>query len=261
MLRRELADPRFGEYHLYFANVAPRAQLRELAESDDLEVVRQVQEFYADFVPVNDALFTLNQRQALRLNTTRPTADLLRRNVDGVLSSLLALKVQPATIRYSSASTVAKAIATEVQRAVAADGIFHFKRRATASDTGGPLLLILDRADDCVTPLLSQWTYQAMVHEFLGVNNNRVRLKGTASARGDPNLDEVVLSAAADPFYAQHQHANFGDLGTAVKQLLDDYQRQTKLNENIKSIDDMQSFLEGIRRSGRSRSTCPSTWR
>ena len=45
------ADPRFGEYHL-FANVAPRAQLRELAESDDLEVVRQVQEFYADFVPV-----------------------------------------------------------------------------------------------------------------------------------------------------------------------------------------------------------------
>ena len=66
----------------------------------------------------------------------------------------------------------------------------------------------------------------------------------TASARGDPNLDEVVLSAAADPFYAQHQHANFGDLGTAVKQLLDDYQRQTKLNENIKSIDDMQSFLE-----------------
>ena len=101
-----------------------------------------------------------------------------------------------------------------------------------------------------------------MVHELLGVNNNRVRLKGTASARGDPNLDEVVLSAAADPFYAQHQHANFGDLGTAVKQLLDDYQRQTKLNENIKSIDDMQSFLEsGTRRSGRSRSTCPSTWR
>ena len=33
-------------------------------------------------------------------------------------------------------------------------------------------------------------------------------------------------------------------MGTAVKQLLDDYQRQTKLNENIKSIDDMQSFLD-----------------
>ena len=28
LLRRELADPRFGEYHLYFANVTPRAQLR-----------------------------------------------------------------------------------------------------------------------------------------------------------------------------------------------------------------------------------------
>jgi len=242
LLRRELAEPKFGEYHLYFANVAPRAQLRELAESDDLEMVRQVQEFYADFVPINDALFTLNQRQSLRLSTTRPTADLLRRNVDGVLSCLLALKVQPACVRYSAASSVAKAIATEVSRRVKSDGIFHFKQRHS-HETGWPLLLIMDRADDCVTPLLSQWTYQAMVHELLGVNNNRVRLKGTQSARGDPNLDEVVLHNT-DAFYATHQHANFGDLGTAVKALLDDYQHQTKMNEHISNIEDMQSFLD-----------------
>ncbi len=31
-----------------------------------------------------------------------------------------------------------------------------------------PLLLILDRSDDPLTPLLNQWTYQAMVHELLG---------------------------------------------------------------------------------------------
>ena len=37
-----------------------------------------------------------------------------------------------------------------------------------------PLLLLIDRRDDPVTPLLNQWTYQAMVHELLGINNNRV---------------------------------------------------------------------------------------
>jgi hypothetical protein len=39
-----------------------------------------------------------------------------------------------------------------------------------------PLLLILDRRNDPVTPLLSQWTYQAMVHELLGIQNGRVNL-------------------------------------------------------------------------------------
>jgi len=37
---------------------------------------------------------------------------------------------------------------------------------------------ILLRREDPVTPLLSQWTYQAMVHELLGINNNRVSLAG-----------------------------------------------------------------------------------
>ncbi|KAI0252348.1 Sec1-like protein, partial [Lactifluus subvellereus] len=37
-----------------------------------------------------------------------------------------------------------------------------------------PLLLILDRRNDPVTPMLSQWTYQATVHEPLGIRNGRV---------------------------------------------------------------------------------------
>ena len=50
-------------------------------------------------------------------------------------------------------------------------GLFDFRRTENA-----PLLLILDRRNDPVTPLLSQWTYQAMVHEILGIRNGRVSL-------------------------------------------------------------------------------------
>lgn len=63
-----------------------------------------------------------------------------------------------------------------------------------------PILLILDRRDDPVTPLLNQWTYQAMVHELLTINNNRVDL---SSVKGiSKELREVVLSAQHDEFYA-----------------------------------------------------------
>jgi hypothetical protein len=47
--------------------------------------------------------------------------------------------------------------------------LFDFARRG-----GVPVLLIIDRRSDPVTPLLMQWTYQAMVHEVLGIRNNRI---------------------------------------------------------------------------------------
>lgn len=63
-----------------------------------------------------------------------------------------------------------------------------------------PILLIVDRRDDPVTPLLNQWTYQAMVHELLTINNNRVNLSHVKGISKE--LREVVLSAEHDEFYA-----------------------------------------------------------
>lgn len=54
--------------------------------------------------------------------------------------------------------------------------LFDFRR-----GDGPTLLLIVDRLDDPVTPLLSQWTYQAMVHELLTIQNNRVDLRALGS--------------------------------------------------------------------------------
>ena len=52
-------------------------------------------------------------------------------------------------------------------------GLFDFGARGQEAS---PLVLILDRKDDPVTPLLLQWTYQAMVHELIGLETNRVDL-------------------------------------------------------------------------------------
>ena len=44
-------------------------------------------------------------------------------------------------------------------------------------------ILLVDRLDDPVTPLLSQWTFQAMVHELIGIDANRVDLKNVPGVR------------------------------------------------------------------------------
>ena len=55
-------------------------------------------------------------------------------------------------------------VVAELQKRISQEpGLFDFRK----SDTP-PLLLVLDRRDDPITPLLTEWTYQAMVHELIG---------------------------------------------------------------------------------------------
>ena len=58
--------------------------------------------------------------------------------------------------------------------------LFDFGKRSAEPQ---PVILILDRKDDPVTPLLLQWTYQAMVHELIGIDTNRVDLKNVPGVR------------------------------------------------------------------------------
>ena len=72
------------------------------------------------------------------------------------------------------------------------------------------LLLVVDRLDDPVTPLLSQWTYQAMVHELLGIDNNRVDLRAVEGSKIAKENQELVLSAEQDAFFHTQMYSNYG---------------------------------------------------
>ncbi|KAL7442342.1 hypothetical protein ACHAXH_006673 [Discostella pseudostelligera] len=256
LLVKELSNPTFAEYHIFFSGIVPPPLLQLLAENDGQERVRQVQEFYADFLPINPDLLSLNCRNTLLLTSLmegggggmqQQHATLYERNLVGLQSMLLAMKRQPSTIRYQKSSKLSRQLAHDIREHMASDQIFHFVRGSGRQvGSGNMLLLILDRMDDPVTPLLSQWTYQAMVHELLGLNNSRVILRGVPNISKE--LEEVVLSSAPglDTFFQRHRNSNFGELGEAIQKLLQDYQARTKEHSvsNLKSIEDMQQFME-----------------
>lgn len=43
-----------------FSNIIPHASVKSLAESDDSESVREVKEFYSDYLACGSHLFSLN---------------------------------------------------------------------------------------------------------------------------------------------------------------------------------------------------------
>ena len=70
------------------------------------------------------------------------------------------------------------------------------RKRLPSPDTDTTEKLLIKHTQTCDF----QWSYQAMVHELLGINNNRINLGNVPGISKD--LQEVVLSAEHDEFYA-----------------------------------------------------------
>lgn len=238
-IKKELRDPTYKEYHLFFSNMLTSDQLKQLAEADRHDLIRQVQEYYGDYYVLEETLFHCNLPRTRCLAKDRDTwqhdeHQIYERMRSCLLAALLSLKKRP-IIRYQGSSSLAKALAVDITQSMKEEsGLFHTQGQAT--------LLLLDRRDDPVSPLLQQWTYQAMTHELLGIKNNRVDMSSVPGIRKE--LKEVVLSSQQDHFFKGSMHLNFGELGRSIKDLVQDYQRKTKNNSKMDSIEDMQRFVD-----------------
>jgi hypothetical protein len=89
-------------------------------------------------------------------------------------------------------------------------GLFDFGSR------NSPLVLLLDRNDDPVTPLLTQWTYQAMIHELLGIRDNTTSLNSSKVAEQYrySRFETIMLVDR------QTEHIPYGHLALCVKTAL-----------------------------------------
>ncbi|XP_077175410.1 vacuolar protein sorting-associated protein 45 [Paroedura picta] len=235
-LIQELHRPKYSIYFIYFSNVISKSDIKSLAEADEQEVVAEVQEFYGDFIAVNPHVFSLNILGSCQGHSWDPAQ--LSRATQGLTALLLSLKKCP-MIRYQLSSDAAKRLGECVKQMITKEyELFDFRRTEVP-----PLLLLLDRSDDAITPLLNQWTYQAMVHELLGINNNRIDLSRVPGISKD--LREVVLSAENDEFYANNMYLNFAEIGSNIKNLMEDFQRRKpKEQQRLESIADMKAFVE-----------------
>jgi vacuolar protein sorting-associated protein 45 len=226
-LRAELRAPRFGAYHLAFSNRLEDMRLQDLAEGDGGGRVASVREHYADFIALEAAHAVVPLPRPARARAPMAwdfgaSAEALARLTEGVAALALSLR-RRFVVRHQRGSEAATRLAQTLHHLTAVEQreLFDFGARPGEAP---PLLLLLDRRDDPVTPLLSQWTYQAMAHEILGSRDNRAplpRAPGAPTGAEDAAAAEAVLSPAQDAFFAATMHANFGDAGMAVKGLVD----------------------------------------
>ncbi len=115
-LTNELRQPRYKSYWLYFTNVLQKQDIEALAEADEHEVVKEIQEFFADYLPVNSDLFSLNidtPPSRIWAENLPPGTTGLDQHVKGLFALLLSLKKKP-VIRYERMSSLARKLGEEL---------------------------------------------------------------------------------------------------------------------------------------------------
>uniref|UniRef100_A0A915EVZ1 Uncharacterized protein n=1 Tax=Echinococcus canadensis TaxID=519352 RepID=A0A915EVZ1_9CEST len=238
LISQELKSPKYASYFLFFSHALSKQSLKQLAEADIHEVVMEVQEYFVDFLALSPHLFAI-ERPICFSQGFDVIPEVLSRSSLAITAVLLTLQWLP-QIRYQQSSDHCRVLAESVRSFCSRETDLFDSRKPDRL----PVLLILDRRQDQITPLLTQWTYEAMIHELIGIKNNRVVLHTSAAA--PDKMSELTLSREFDDFFKTNQYVNFGEIGQAIKNLVANFQKVTKKvdAENAKSISDLKGLLE-----------------
>lgn len=98
----------------------------------------------------------------------------------------------------------------------------HLSRIAPASFPPAPSCdcIILDRTMDAVSPIIHEWTYEAMAYDLLPVENNVYRRPGSSVGTTEVLLDEE------DSLWKELRHMHIAEASQIVNDKVDAFKKQ-----------------------------------
>eukprot|EP00796_Vickermania_ingenoplastis_P005148 gene5148-3698_t len=229
----ELQRGKYKSYAVVFCCATCPEHLDRLAYADCHNLVDTVLEVFCDFCTVNNDAFLIEKAGTSSLFSSNTDA---MRVAEGIASLMAAQKCVP-IIRYQGRSETASRVAADLVDILRHDQeLYNFPTRDT-------VLLIVDRSDDPLTPLMTPWTYQAMLHEHVGIQHNVVYLPGDGV---DDEAKQLVVSAKDDPLFAENMFRQWGEVCVNVKAAVDRCKEVVSVDRSAASMEDLQMLLQSV---------------
>lgn len=235
--------------YLNFVTRLDRSLLEEFArlvvQSDSVHRVALVYDQYLDYVCLERNLFTLNKPNSYVLyndpNTTEIQMEKAMLDVANGLLSVISTIGQLPVIRCARGG--APEMVARMLMGMISDRPMLFDRNKGRAGTAGasgaahrrPLMVIMDRNADLITPVQHTSTYQALIDDVLRHKANRVEFDAKVE---EPNgrikaiPKRFDLDADEDPFYSRHK---FNPFPEAIESNGAELQNVTAKTEEIRS--------------------------
>lgn len=263
---RDLTNHLYDSYYLNFIAPISRSKLETIANaallSDSAINVKKVYDQYLNFIALEDDLFILRESEKHLVSyhainrsdaTDAEIASVIEYIVECLFSLLVTLKVIP-IIRCpkgGAAEVIAEKLTKKIRETLrdSRNNLFvgsddsNNKDPKTGLSFQRPLLCLVDRTIDMSTPLHHTWTYQALIHDLLNTELNKVKIIEKDASKNKATTQLFDLNPN-DKFWHEQRGSPFPQVAEAVQRELDDYKRhEDELTRGLDGPGDEISML------------------
>lgn len=216
---------KYGNVHLFFLN-SVGSDVFGVIQSNPLLVskVKTFKEIYLDFLSVESSVYhfdlpnSLEKLYGVSADSSFP-AFLGRK----LVNLCVTLNEHPC-IRYQGTSPFSRDIATSLHQ-----GLLAYKRANPTfwcygedkhTERDRAQILILDRSFDPLSPLMHEYTYQAMVNDLLEVADGVISYKTTTN-KGTEEEKQAILNES-DEFWLELRHQHIAKVIEVIKERMND---------------------------------------
>uniref|UniRef100_A0A914CA46 Uncharacterized protein n=1 Tax=Acrobeloides nanus TaxID=290746 RepID=A0A914CA46_9BILA len=250
-------------YEMFYLNMIypiSREYLEELAAAavhgGTMQNVQKVTDQYLSFISLEDDLFMLRRYSQespfsfYAINDPsiedRQMDDLIDTIVKGLFSVCVTLTAVPIIKckKGNAAALVAAKLAEKLRDNLrdARNNLFTQENiRAGHMNFHRPVLIIADRNMDLATMLHHTWTYQAMIHDVLDMDLNRIRMVDKNGKKKEYDM------AAEDKLWSSYKGSPFPLVAEAIQSDLDSYRKNEEEIKRLKAsmgLDENSSFID-----------------
>ena len=251
-IKNILKSSTLKEAHLFFTNQLTDDYIKKLAESDINMQVKNLQEIYLDYYIINSNVFHLNIESCIcNLDMTpmekwnQYDTQMYERIYQGLISACLSNRMKP-LIKSVKGSFLCQKLGKKLGTFF--DDNYDFIRKECGQNFNG-IFLLYDRKEDPISPLINQWTYQAQLHEILGIKNNVIEIKkGTEGLITNAKPEKYVISdvESIDKFFSKYKFADYGTVATAVQQEADKLKNDNEQLNKESSIEELRKIIDQL---------------
>jgi syntaxin-binding protein 1 len=215
------SKPRYSCAHLFFSSRVSNKIMKMIGESKASVRVKTLTEVNIDFLAIEQKAFSLNTLNDMKLAFGDQDKKGFVENLSSKLLTFCLTYGQIPYIRHSASSTLATNVAEALQ-----DKLGKLKGDSdTKLESKNSVLLIVDRGEDPLVPLLHDFYYQAMAFDLMKIGEDCIYTQQT----GDKEKSEKkVILDEYDPIWLQHRHTHFGELGPIIKKDFDTFMEEHK---------------------------------
>jgi len=217
--------PRYGAVHLVFTDVIPNDAMTAIQSCAPLvSRIKTFKEMNMDFLVTEGSVFQFDMPEALpKLFGSLPDPT-CPASIGRKLANLCITLNEHPSIRYQMTSTYAKQIATVVNQTLTsfkkANSTFWCHGDDVHQDRERAQLLILDRSFDPLSPLMHEYTYQAMVNDLLPVVDGVISYKSTTN-KGQVLEKQAILNDN-DELWLELRHNHIAKVIEVIKERMND---------------------------------------